>query len=396
MVDVATQPLTRAKLAEFLGRNHELIKFFENLQRDVGRTLPDAIDGNTEAITNAAESADTALASANAARALAIFVSDIVTALVEGPPQAQLLDDLDSRVSELLPPPRTVADLGLGNVENVALSTWPGSTSITTLGTISTGIWQGSTIGAGFGGTGINSYSVGDMLYASGATALSKLASVASGNVLRAGGVGSAPAWGKVALTTDVSGILPVANGGTGVSSLSSLTANPSASVGLTVQNGSASTFMRSDAAPALDQAIAPTWTALHIHTRANATGVRLLSGAAGSYTDLALGRTAEELYVAIAAAPNNFVTGSAAGDFVLANTNGSNAILMGIGGSIYGRFDTNGLTLSTATLLRTSVSLTNGAAAGAGTLTNAPAAGNPTKWVPIVDNGTTRYIPTW
>lgn len=32
----------------------------------------------------------------------------------------------------------------------------------------------------------------------------------------------------------------------------------------------------------------------------------------------------------------------------------------------------------------------------GAGTITNAPAAGNPTKWIPINDNGTTRYIPAW
>lgn len=44
----------------------------------------------------------------------------------------------------------------------------------------------------------------------------------------------------------------------------SSLTANPTALVGLTAVNGSASTFMRSDAAPRLDQAIIPTWTGLH------------------------------------------------------------------------------------------------------------------------------------
>ncbi len=41
-------------------------------------------------------------------------------------------------------------------------------------------------------------------------------------------------------------------------------------------------------------------------------------------------------------------------------------------------------------------VSFTNHAAAGAGTLTNAPAAGNPTKWIAIDDNGTVRYIPAW
>lgn len=46
--------------------------------------------------------------------------------------------------------------------------------------------------------------------------------------------------------------------------------------------------------------------------------------------------------------------------------------------------------------LLETTAALTNGAAAAAGTLLNAPAAGNPTKWVAINDNGTTRYVPTW
>jgi len=46
--------------------------------------------------------------------------------------------------------------------------------------------------------------------------------------------------------------------------------------------------------------------------------------------------------------------------------------------------------------MLRSSAALTNGAAAAAGTLLNAPVAGNPTKWIPINDNGTTRYIPAW
>ncbi len=41
-------------------------------------------------------------------------------------------------------------------------------------------------------------------------------------------------------------------------------TANPTAVVGLTTVNGVASTLMRSDAAPPLDQSIAPTWTGIH------------------------------------------------------------------------------------------------------------------------------------
>lgn len=40
--------------------------------------------------------------------------------------------------------------LSINNVENTALSTWAGSTNITTLGTINTGVWQGSVIAASY------------------------------------------------------------------------------------------------------------------------------------------------------------------------------------------------------------------------------------------------------
>jgi hypothetical protein len=66
------------------------------------------------------------------------------------------------------------------------------------------------------GGTGQTGYSIGDLLYASTTTALSKLTDVATGNALISGGLSTAPAWGKIGLTTHVSGTLPVANGGTG------------------------------------------------------------------------------------------------------------------------------------------------------------------------------------
>lgn len=79
-----------------------------------------------------------------------------------------------------------------------------------------------STVPAANGGTGQTSYSVGDILYASGATALSKLAGVATGNALISGGVGAAPSWGKVGLTTHVSGTLAVGNGGTGATTFTS------------------------------------------------------------------------------------------------------------------------------------------------------------------------------
>jgi hypothetical protein len=93
--------------------------------------------------------------------------------------------------------------------------TYPGQTSIVTLGTIATGIWAGTAIAADHGGTGITSYAIGDIIYASGASTLSKLSDVATGNALISGGVTTAPSWGKIGLTTHVSGTLPLANGGT-------------------------------------------------------------------------------------------------------------------------------------------------------------------------------------
>lgn len=93
------------------------------------------------------------------------------------------------------------------------------TSSLTTLGTITTGVWQGTPVAAAYGGTGISSYAVGDLLFADTTSSLSKLAAVATGNALISGGVGTAPSWGKIDLTTHVSSILPVANGGTGLSS---------------------------------------------------------------------------------------------------------------------------------------------------------------------------------
>lgn len=50
---------------------------------------------------------------------------------------------------------------------------------------------------------------------------------------------------------------------------LTSLFANPTATIGLTAVNGSSVFAMRSDAAPALNQTISPTWTGLHTFTGA-------------------------------------------------------------------------------------------------------------------------------
>ena len=68
------------------------------------------------------------------------------------------------------------------------------------------------------GGTGYGSYTTGDILYASSSSTLARLNDVAIGNVLLSGGVGVAPSWGKVSLSSAITGTLPTSNGGTGLS----------------------------------------------------------------------------------------------------------------------------------------------------------------------------------
>jgi hypothetical protein len=68
-------------------------------------------------------------------------------------------------------------------------STYVGQSSITTVGTIGTGLWNGTTIGTAYGGTGLNNYAAGDLLYASATNLLSKLTLGADGKVLQSNGV---------------------------------------------------------------------------------------------------------------------------------------------------------------------------------------------------------------
>ena len=61
----------------------------------------------------------------------------------------------------------------------------------------------------------------GDLLYASGANTPARLAKNASAQrVLDNSGTNNNPAWAQVSMTTGVTGVLPVANGGTNASSL--------------------------------------------------------------------------------------------------------------------------------------------------------------------------------
>jgi hypothetical protein len=103
-----------------------------------------------------------------------------------------------------------------GTLVNSAVTTL---SSLASIGTITTGIWNGTRIGLAYGGTNTDlsgSAVIGDILFANTATSFARLADIAIGNALISGGVGAAPSWGKIGLTTHVNGTLPIGNGGTG------------------------------------------------------------------------------------------------------------------------------------------------------------------------------------
>jgi hypothetical protein len=154
-------------------------------------------------------------------------------------------------------------------------------TDIATVGTITTGTWHGTKVGLLYGGTNA------DLSATGGASQFLKQAS--SGAAITVVQVADADLSVTDITTNNVSttahGFAPKAPNdatryldGTGAWSVPAggggggTPGNPTASVGLAAVNGSASTYMRSDGAPALSQAIAPTWTGQHIFAQTTGT----------------------------------------------------------------------------------------------------------------------------
>ena len=142
------------------------------------------------------------------------------------------------------------------------------------------------TVPATAGGTGQTSYAVGDILYANTTTTLAKLADVATGNALISGGVGVAPSYGKIGLTTHISGTLAVGNGGTGQSS--NLTQYG-------IVYGSTTTAMATTAAGTSTQVLhgnasgAPTWSAVSMS--ADVTGTLAVGNGGTGLTSVTANR---------------------------------------------------------------------------------------------------------
>jgi hypothetical protein len=144
--------------------------------------------------------------------------------------------------------PRSVLD-----VVGTIYTNLTGSRCVETQANGSLGVAAG-TCGTGSGGyTNLTQFvdqTNWSIFYSDGSGDVKELTTGAAGKVLTGNGVTAAPSWETAAV---------------GISS-----ANPTALVGLGTTNGSAGTYMRSDAAPGLSQAIAPTWTGNHTFTPAS------------------------------------------------------------------------------------------------------------------------------
>jgi hypothetical protein len=86
------------------------------------------------------------------------------------------------------------------------------------------------------------------------------------------------------------------------------------------------------------------------VFTRANTGALAIKSGDAGSYTDISLGRTAAEHFLAIAGSANNYVVGTVAGDCALNASSATAAIFVGVYGNAIGKFTSSGLSIPTTT----------------------------------------------
>jgi hypothetical protein len=172
------------------------------------KTYVDGILGSATSAAASASAASTSASNAATSEANAAAIYDSFDDRYLGPKSSNTTLDNDGNF--------LLTGALYFNTTSNEMRVWSGSAWVGAFsGTVSLTSGVTGTLPVANGGTNITSYAVGDLVYASTTGVLSKLADVATGNALISGGVGVAPSYGKIGLTTHVSDTLPIANGGT-------------------------------------------------------------------------------------------------------------------------------------------------------------------------------------
>lgn len=114
------------------------------------------------------------------------------------------------------------------NADSVDIAaTYAGQTSIVTLGTITTGTWDATTVAVTAGGTGNESFTDNGVIYGNGTGALDVTSAGTQYEVLQAG-AGGVPTFGALNLSQGaaITGTLPIGNGGTGATTAATVRTN--------------------------------------------------------------------------------------------------------------------------------------------------------------------------
>jgi hypothetical protein len=106
-------------------------------------------------------------------------------------------------------------------------NTYAGQTSIDTVGTITTGTWEGDTIEVAYGGTGATTFAAGEYLVGDGSNAITTVSSIPGSDI-------SGDISGNA---ENVNGTVAIANGGTGATTAEGARANLGATTKYAVNN---------------------------------------------------------------------------------------------------------------------------------------------------------------
>jgi hypothetical protein len=176
---------------------------------------------------------------------------------------------------------------------------------------------------------------------------------------------------------------------------IGSTVATAANAISLQFQDGGVAFFNAAGNPVAAVQSVAGAVNGLAIQPAVSGSGATLIAIGTDANVNINLvpkGTGAVYVPALLSAAASLVVTGSAVV---------SNGLTVSAGATAVAALSATAATAGTLTLnaVGTAITLNNstsGPGSSAGTLTNAPAAGNPAFWLPVVVNGTTRHIPCW